>query len=284
MNKRTVIAIPSDTHSGSKCGLIDVSVPYSMTEEGTYNPSFTQKIIWNQWVEGWEHVKELRKKSRLITIHCGDPVEGIHHEITEIVSTSITDHKNIHRDTMDWALKKAKHDPSNGDLLYYISGTSAHCGRNNCYTNDVAEDLGAVPRYENRYHWGMLPLKVNGTLMVFSHDGVNPGSRAWTDENSLRYYVKSVMFNAIGNNRPVPRLIIHAHRHRFVRSGIVYAYGHECEGIILPAFQAKTDLVYKIAPLAMADIGMAYIVVEEDGSVNVGVDQMQLEQDTIQEV
>jgi hypothetical protein len=283
IKQRTVIAIPTDTHSGSKVGLMDINKPYSMSDAGSYNPSFTQKIIWKQWEESWEHIKELRKKSRLIVIHCGDPIEGLHHDLTECVNVNVSDHKIIHIDTMDWALQKAKFSAKN-DLLYYISGTPSHCGRNNCHTNDVAKDLHAVPCWENRYHWGMLPLMVNGTLLSFQHEGVRKGIRAWTNENVLRYYTKSEMFDFIGNRRPVPRFIIMAHNHTYVRSGIVYAYGHECEGIILPAFQAKTDFVYKKKAMAMASVGMFYIIVEEDGSVDCGVDMIEVEQDKIQEV
>jgi hypothetical protein len=204
--------------------------------------------------------------------------------MTEVVNTNISDHKMIHIDTMDWALQKAKFSGKNGDLLYYLSGTPSHCGRNNGYTNDVAKDLGAVPCWENRYHWGSLPLMVNGTLLLIQHEGVRKGVRAWTDENVLRYYTKSEMFDAIGNKRPVPRFIIMAHNHTYVRSGIIYAYGHECEGIILPAFQGKTDFIYKKKALVMASVGMFYVIVEEDGAVDCGADLIEVEQDKIQEV
>lgn len=263
---------------------MDINKPYSMSDGGSYNPSFTQKIVWKQWVESWDHIRELRKKSRLIVVHCGDPVEGLHHDMTEVINVNVSDHKIIHIDTMDWALQKAKFDQKNGDLLYYLSGTPSHCGRNNGYTNDVAKDLGAIPCWENRYHWGLLPLMVNGTLLLFQHEGVRKGIRAWTSENVLRYYTKSEMFDAIGNNRPVPRLIVMAHNHTFVTSGEVRQYGHKCEGIILPAFQAKTDFVYKKKALAMASVGMVYIIVEEDGSVSWDVDMIEVEQDKIQEV
>jgi hypothetical protein len=283
-NQRTVIAVPTDTHSGSKVGLINADEQYTMSDGGFYNPGFTQKIIWNQWKESWEHIRELRKKSRLVVVHCGDSVEGVHHDVTELVNTNISDHKQIHKETMDWALKKARFEMEKGDLLYYISGTSSHCGPNNGFTNDVAEDLCAVPCWENRYHWGMLPLMVNGTLLYFQHEGVRKGIRAWTEENVLRYYTKSEMMDAIGNKRPVPRFIVMAHNHTYVRSGIVYAYGNECEGVILPAFQAKTDFVYKKKALAMASVGMFYIVVNEDGSVECGADLVEIEQDKIQEI
>ncbi len=263
---------------------MNINKLYSMSDGGTYNSSFTQRVIWNQWVECWEHTRKLRRKSRLIVVHCGDPIEGLHHDMTEVVNTNVSDHKMIHIDTMDWALQQAKFDKKNNDLLYYLSGTPSHCGKNNGDTNDVAKDLDAMPCWENRYHWGMLALKVNGTLLLFQHEGVRKGSRAWTDENALRYYTKSQMFDAIGNRRSVPRLITMAHNHCFVTSGEVRLYGHICEGIILPAFQAKTDHVYKRFALSMATVGMVYIIVEEDGSVAWGVDKINVEQDKIQEV
>jgi len=282
--KRTVIAVPTDTHCGSKCGLISLSNPYSMSDGGTYTPKFGQKLLWKQWEECWQHIAELRKHSRLIVVHCGDATEGLHHDLSELITLQPDDHKQIHIDAMDYALQKAKYSSGNGDLLYYISGTPAHCGKGNTYTNDVAKDFGAMPRFENCYHWGYLPLKVNGKLILFAHEGVARGRMAWTSENALRGYVKSVMFDAIGYGREVPRFIVHAHRHKHVRSGIVSLYGHECEGIILPAFQSKTDLVYKKYPLELSDVGMVYIIVEEDGSISFGSDMTHIEQDPIQEV
>ena len=276
MNTDTLLISLADTHCGSNTGLMPDG-NFQKIDGGTERPTFTQTKLWQQWVECWDNIAVLRKRKRLIVVVNGDSTDGVHHDMIQIISTNAGDHKNIHIDCMDYALQKAKFNKNKGDLLYYMMGTSSHCGRSNSLTNDVAKDLDAVPVPESkdengeyrRFYWQHLPLKINGKVHDFAHEGVPAGRRAWTKENSLRSWIKSNMMENIGrlNGKDMPRVYWRAHRHVHVPSGLVELYGHESEGIILPSFQAKTQYANKKYSTDISDIGLYATEINKDGDL-----------------
>ena len=67
---RTVLALPSDEHGGSNVGLMRPTQWQFIGGNVVATP--IQRTIWNQWIECWEWVEELRKKSRLIVVNKGE--------------------------------------------------------------------------------------------------------------------------------------------------------------------------------------------------------------------
>ena len=271
----TLLVSLADTHCGSKTGLMPDG-NYQKIDGGTEAPTNTQKLLWGQWKESWDNIAKLRKNKRLIVVVNGDATDGIHHDAIQIISTNPGDHKNIHIDCMDYGLRLAKF--GKGDLLYYIMGTGSHCGTANSYTNDVAEDLGAVPMPDSydsernkyrRYFWDHLPLEINGKIHDYAHEGVSAGRRAWTKENTFRSWIKSNMMERIinGDGNSIPRVYWRAHRHVNIESEIVKVGNYICEGIILPSFQAKTQYANKKFSTDISDIGMYATECDKDGGV-----------------
>ena len=294
MKTDTLLVSLADTHCGSTTGLLPDG-NYRLIDGNTIRQTFTQSVVWKQWVECWDNIAELRKKKRLIVVVNGDATDGIHHDMTQIISTNPGDHKNIHIDCMDSALQKVKFNKNKGDLLYYIMGTGSHCGRGNSLTNDVAENFDSVPvpeSYDNeqqkyrRYFWEHLPLEINGVIHDYAHEGVNAGRMAWTKENSLRSWIKSNMMENIGRlkGEGIPRVYWRAHRHIHVPSGLIRLYGYESEGIILPSFQAKTQYANKKYSTELSDIGLYATECDKDGYIKHHCFSMTIAQDLVRAV
>lgn len=301
---RTVIACPADTHCGSTLGLMTPK-PLMCSDENTVTPSPAQRIIWKQWEHNWGLVEEERKKSKLVVVQNGDPVEGMHHESPQVMSMRETDHVTIAIHCYDWALRKAKFNARNGDRYYQVAGTEAHGGVGSQAEETLARDFrnrndkenGVVPVWEKevfsdeediiqgKYTWGGIRRRVNGVLFDISHHGASVGKRAWTKPNSLLNTIKSIYFECLNNNMPIPRYWVRAHYHEYV-----HAYYEDKQGIIegfvLPSFQlAGSNYVrrYKGGSLMLADIGMVHFVVEDDGSSRYVADYITVEQDKVEE-
>lgn len=277
---KTVLAFPADLHCGSTMGLIPAG-PYQLEDGGTYHPNGVQKTLWRQWTEGWNRVAELRKGGRLIVVNAGDATEGIHHDFKQIVTPDLTTHKNIHIDCMDWALRTA----GGADKLYYVAGTPIHV---TVTESEIGRDLGAEPslkdtpgKTDGRYCWPFLKLDVDGVLFWISHHGLSPGARAWTREGSILGALKSEYFGRLESREAIPPTwyIIAAHKHQHIAVQYSHRFG-QMWGVILPAMQAKTEYVYRVASRSIASVGLFYVIIE-DGQVRHGCERLELCQDRV---
>ena len=292
MRKRTILALPSDTHAGSTLGLIPPK-QYQLQEGGFYDPTPGQKLVWQQWEHNWKLIKEARKKANLVVVHCGDLVEGIHHETTQIVSNRVDTQENIAAISLDKAFRIAMMD---GDKYYQISGTESHAGNGSSSEERVAKDLDhVVPVWEQtffdeegekkngRYTWDRLYREINGVVFDISHHGGSVGQRAWTEENGLYNKIKSIYWTCVDNHKPIPRYWIRGHNHKYVRAeyrgrnGII-------TGIMLPGYQIKTGFVYKKMNFdpTPADVGMVWIEIDENGNSMDFIDQIEVEQEKLE--
>jgi len=294
LDRRIVLAFPSDSHSGSSLGLMPPK-QFALKDGGFYDPTPIQKLIWKQWEYGWNLIAEERKKSDLIVVHCGDLVEGIHHESTQIVSPRVDDHETISSICMDKAFRIVKMGAN--DKYYQISGTEEHAGNGSSSEERVAKDLDhVVPQWtqkvfdeegehiNGRFTWNRLYREINGVVFDVSHHGGSVGQRAWTTENSLYNKIKSIYWSCLENNLPLPRYWIRGHNHQYIRA----EYGGRrgiITGIMLPGFQARTGYCYKKINYdpKQADIGVVWIVVEKDGKSNDYVDKIEVRQEELVE-
>jgi len=290
--QRTVIALPSDTHSGSTLGLIPAK--QFPLKDGSYDPSPAQRLIWRQWEHNWKLIANERKNSDLIVVHGGDLVEGIHHQTTQVISPRVDDHETASIVCMDKAFRLA--GMNKGDKYYQISGTEEHAGNGSSSEERVAKDLDhVVPVWEEkifdedgeklvgRYTWNRLYREINGVVFDISHHGGSVGQRAWTTENGLYNKIKSIYWTCLESEMPMPRYWIRGHNHRYIRIDYHGKRG-TITGILLPGFQAKTGYVYKKMgfDITPAHVGMVWIVVEANGEVHDHIDKIEVEQEKLE--
>lgn len=256
---RNILAFPADTHCGSTVGLMPPD-PWQLDEAGTYHPSKAQRLLWRQWVEVWDTVKNLRQPGdRVIITMMGDAVDGKHHETSELVTSRVEEQERIFINCMDWALKNVGF--GDGDILQFISGTPSHVGEMAQSERRISEDM------EARGLFARLKVDINGVKFDLAHDGLSVGQRAWTDDNTLRSVIKSILFQGLLYKQDVPRYFIRAHRHQFIPAE--YERGaYRIEGFVCPCFQIKTTYGNSVTASSNKppDIGMLIVVVEDDGS------------------
>ena len=256
----------ADTHCGSSMGLIKPE-PFPLHDGGEYNPGPTQLLIWRVWEAAWEKVAKERKGRKLIIVHAGDAVEGMHHQTTQVVSSRLEEHEQIHLDCMDWAMQKSKFDEKKGDAIYYISGTEEHAGNGSRSEETIAGDLdGVVPMNDNRKTWDHIRKSVNGVGFDVSHHGANLGNTPLTEENGMYQKLKAIYFDSLNYKQPLPNFWIRAHLHRFAHVRYDGIQG-SIDGFVLPSFQMKTGYVYKRfnGRTPPSDLGLVWVYVDADG-------------------
>lgn len=254
---KNILAFPGDTHAGSTVGLMQPD-PWQLDAGGTYRPSKAQRLIWRQWVEGWDVVNQLRQPGdRLIITMMGDAVDGKHHDTSELVTGRIEEQERIFIDAMDWTLQHVNF--GGDDVLQFISGTPAHVGEMAQSERRICEDM------EGRGLYDRLKMQVGSVKFDVAHDGLPVGGRAWTDDSSLRAVIRSMLFDSLLNGQDVPDYVIRAHRHTFMTTDFERGKYH-ISGMICPAFQLKTSYGNRFTSTnnRTPSIGMLIVVVEDD--------------------
>lgn len=262
-SKGTVLAIPADTHCGGITGLM-LSRPWNLTEGGTYHPTWMQGQIAEQWDECWMQVKEKRKGKRLIVIHAGDAIEGVHHGTKQLVTWHKDEQARIHIDAMEHGLNLAGFNEKKGDLLFYLLGTETHNGTKE---DGIARDLGAIPFIkptqedgkDGTFVWREIKKTIAEIPFDIAHHGVTPGTRQWTKGNVVRSVLASMYLECLEENLKLPRYWIRAHRHTWIEPQRYSGNNGTVEGFLLPCFQAPTKFVDKIKSWNLVtNIGMLY--------------------------
>lgn len=264
---------------------------WQLEEGGTHTPNSTQGLIWKQWLECWEVVRDLRKGGRLIVTPMGDMVDGVHHDETELVTHNSAEQVRIASSCLDTGLQIAKYNHRKGDVFQVLRGTPTHVRR---AEETIARDIdGCRPHTppsqpdgkDGRFVWSRLVFMVNGVLFDCAHDGVGVGGRAWLEENQLYLTLKSLYWEAMENKVPLPRYFIRAHKHMMIES-THKRRGKLIDGVIVPSFQYKTEYGYRYTSkrIIRSTIGMYIVVVERDESTHEHTPQFTIPEREIEEL
>ena len=271
--RRTIWAIAADEHCGSPVGLFPPGT-WALADQSPREQSPGQKIIWQQWCEGWELVAALMRKvkgqrPRLIIANAGDATEGNHHSTTQLITGKPVEQQQLHIACMRHALTVAGFDQAKGDELHYICGTPAHVGPAGDSEESIARALLNKSGTDGKYTAYRLLRRTNGVLFDVAHQGPGPGTRSWTRSTALLGTLKALYLDCLEAGRPVPRYFIRAHRHSWVTADVRKADGTTAiDGFLLPSFTLKSEYANQVASTSPANIGMLIVVVEADGSTH----------------
>jgi len=158
----TFVVSLSDMHSGSSVALFPDRFVQFGKDGPNHTPSDNQRRMHDHWIKCAEYVRDNRKGKKLIIVHNGDAIEGIHHNSLQVVSPSWDDHVDIHVELMNEFLKVAGFAKNKGDLLYYVSGTESHTANKE---ERIANEMNAE-HYDDE-----LRLRVNGRDLWYTHHG-----------------------------------------------------------------------------------------------------------------
>lgn len=272
--QRTILAIPSDEHSGSSVGLMPGDGWLNSEGQMVY-PNDIQKVIWNQWRECWEFVAELRgnNDTRVIVVNAGDAIDGVHHSTTQLVTFKVDEMARIHTTCMIDGLRTIDWDRDKGDDLFYVMGTESHNGH---IEDQIARMMDATPAIpssdpevdDGEYIWRKIKRRINGRYFNIAHEGPGAGSRAWLKGNIMRWVLDSMYWECLEYGLELPDYWVRAHRHQWIPPQYFSGEHGAVWGFLTPAFQAKTDYVYqKFSASEYSNIGMLVFEIESSGAV-----------------
>ena len=235
---RNVIVI-SDTHFGCQLALCPPSV--ALDNGGTYQPSVLQKKLWGLWQYFWgEWVPQVTKGEPYIIVHNGDAIDGKHHDSVTQITQNITDQVEIAIAVLR-PIVKAKKCAG----YYHIRGTEAHVGKSGQAEEGLAKALGAIPdEIGNCARWELW-MKLNGSLIHFSHHIGTTNAAAYESTAVYKEMIEAYVDAARWHKQP-PDVVVRSHRHRAFETRIPTAKGYGIS-LVTPGFQLKTPFTHRLA-------------------------------------
>jgi hypothetical protein len=273
----TIIVFPSDEHCGSATGLMP-DAPWKLATGGLFHPDAGLQTIWQQWVDGWDLVKQLKgRRGRLIVVNNGDAVDGDHHETIELITPDVSEQERIHIECMDYALRRVGFSKKNNDALFYVAGTEVHVRAGGMSEENIARHFAdyiepEVPPSlpggsDGRYLRWHLRANIGGKVPIdVAHHGGAASNNPWSEENPLRTRLNQVYYRCLEHDVTIPRILVRAHNHRYIHAELDRPKGR-IDGFVTPSFQLKTHFGQKVANLHLTTIGMLIVHIRADGEI-----------------
>lgn len=265
MNIDTILAVPSDMHTGGSTALFPRGGFIGEgNESNRISPNEKQKEIYPVFVRLAGEVAKARKGKRLIVVNLGDAIDGLHHGSLQESLFKVKDQCDAHVLLMNEFLRRVGF--GKGDELYYVRGTEVHVGENE---NDMARELGAVQSESGLHVHEILELNINGMKHVFAHHGKQRGA-GQNEGNALRNFLRDIRSDRQKDGLPNIDALWsgHTHGHTYANHITRTPGGnfHVLHGIICPSFQAKTRYAYGKVPMAVNSVGGVYAKIGVDGT------------------
>lgn len=233
---RKVLLVFSDTHGGSKLGLLN---PETTLDNCTYGPdglehdywkpslNGIQKLLWKQYTEDIKKIKKWAKKDELIVVHNGDITQGNKY------SNTLVDEKQSSQVRVAVNNMRPWFELENLSTFIIIDGTSSHEFGDGSSADLVARELadGKV-RVERRRH---AVLNIDGLRVDVAHHGPGVGGRAWLRGNQLTRYARSICMDEMLEKKPAPDVIIRSHYHDYEHEE-THVKNHNCFICVTPCF------------------------------------------------
>jgi len=240
-----------DLHINSTVGLIRPTT--NLDDGGTYNSSKGQRWLWRNWLDFWDEVQAVQKRTgkrtEIWTVFNGDLVDvNGKHQQTQNISQNEADVFKMAIDTLMPALDRS-------DRTFVIRGTAAHVKSSASMEEKIAIDIGAE-RARDTYSWWELLLDCEGVLFDIRHHGPL-GRLPHTHGNALNRRAVELML--LYANQKCPQVAIQSHNHWFSTSSDEYPI----KVFAQPAWQLKTEFINRIGGLNAANIGGMYFVCKD---------------------
>ncbi len=264
INRDTFIVVLSDMHSGGSTALFPNR--FWQFKHTNHTPTEKQRAMFEHFDKCAKYAGKSRKNKRLIMVHDGDSIEGVHHGSIEAVTFNRDEQCEVHVDLMDHFMKRARFSRKQGDRLFYVSGTESHVGDKE---EQIAKDLGAEKSSNDTHVFDHLELEVNGRLIWLLHHGKGRGKGA-AEGNSLRNWLRDAHFDCMKLGKRSPDLVISGHTHTPTWNAYIArdkTNFHMMHGIICPSYQMKTRFANKVAPVDVNEIGTVFIEIKADGEI-----------------
>lgn len=255
----TVIATYNDVHSGSHMAPLP---PKQWEFRGkNVTPNKLQRMLYEQYMEYARAVGRARKGKRLVVVMLGDLIDGVHHETKELITQYLDEQAEINIELTSRALDAMGFNEKKGDILKFVAGTPAHAGEEE---EAIAKDFGVKKRNGRRVQ-PVLNININGVDCLFFHHGPSKG-RGANKGNALRNRLKSLYYDYLDAGKKPPHLIVTADKHEHYYEAVTRG-SFMMHGVISPAWQVKTDFVYKVAPESLSNVGGVILEITAGGEI-----------------
>jgi len=242
MSRRLVVLF-SDTHAGSRLGLLNPeTVLWQEDESGqavpwTPTPTPIQRWLWGHYVNDIAAALDLAGGDDVILVHNGDLTWGRKYA-SELVST---------RDADQLLIAVANLEPwgayPNLRTVRLVHGTDSHAFGEATSDAMVCDALRVRWPERSVAEVRHALLLVDGVGIDCAHHGPGPGGRQWLTGNVARYYARSLMQDDLLVGRTPPRVIVRSHYHTYVRETVRIHGAREVvsDVIVTPAYCGMTE-------------------------------------------
>ena len=249
-------------HSGSTTALC--LNKFWQGKHQNHTPTPKQRKIYGHFMACADYARQQRKGKRLIVVHDGDAIDGLHHGTQQVFTMNTEEQTEIHEDLMDTFLRRAKFNRKEGDKLFYVSGTEVHTGDSE---DKIGKSMRSQKTEDGLYAFDHLEVEVNGRLVWFVHHGPKLGKGA-NEGNMMRNWLRDIYWTSQKYKTRPPDLVVTGHVHTPGYNTYVMDF-HVVHGLILPSWQAKTRYGYMVAPTERNEIGAAFVEIKADGEIRV---------------
>jgi hypothetical protein len=228
-SRDTFVLFCGDLHTGSTAALAPQRECRNKQQEALL-------VSWRDMTK--RALAEAKGKDFLLMLG-GDMVEGLHHGLTELYTTSI---KKMRDDAVSLLMPLA----NAASVIYGIRGTSVHAGAEGEDDQEVCEKLGAKSA---DYLWTMT---VGGKRLFWSHHGASVSRDTKNESNGLYADAERHYQVSLKHRQPAPDLVVHHHVH--VAPPPVTS--HFVTAAICPCWKLSDEHGARIRPEITPDIGV----------------------------
>lgn len=270
---RTILAVLSDTHGGHKLGLMNPTVTLQAEDESgnlvPYQPTPTasQDYLWSLYKDCLAQVQNIAQDSPVVAIHNGDIAQG-NRFMSELVSTRMADQIIIGAANLRPVVEM-----ENLSALRFAVGTEAHVFGEGSAEILVADSLTKEFHHKDIQvvHHGLC--EVGGASVDYAHHGPPKGARSWLTGNVARYYLQSLMLEALAGGEVPPRLVFRGHYHGWICETVTLTFGDKeyvSTLIVTPSFCMMGEHGHKATrSIGTITNGMAAVEIDNGNVVKI---------------
>jgi hypothetical protein len=224
-------------------------------------PNKFQLGVWSFWEHFWgtwvPHITA-DAKIRAIVIN-GDAMEGLHHNMTGVVSTSKENQRNAAKEILEPLRTISKN-------LFLVRGTEAHGGGQGEDEEELGRALRTIKTEVGDRTWWQVWFELGEHTFQFAHHIETTSSAAYESSAPMREMVTGLV-EAAQWGRPMPDVFVRSHRHRFIEIPLP-TIGGRIRLVVTPGWQLRTPHVEKRDRMRMPHIG-GVVFITENGTCQV---------------
>jgi len=249
--KREVGVFISDTHAGSKSGLINPNMLFTEHDLKTGKEVFVEplltpknKYLWKQYDKHVDIAFDIIGKDPFHIFHMGDITQGNKYGSGDLYSDVGNQVLVAKANKEPWLSRKNK--PKS---MRFIWGTDSHEFENGSAPRLLRELILSDHKEIDVKSYAHGFITVAGVKIDLAHHGAGAGIREWTRGNVFRLYTRSIVKEYMNAKLPIPDLVVRAHFHEPLETPITEFPEYKpvrTTGLLIPSYQLINGYARKV--------------------------------------